>query len=157
MNVGFGVVCSYLLEKTSSLTSSVICLYSRFGFRYTNVDFTIHLVNESTCHDFGTSQYLRSHCALYRTAVIKELGVNFSLKNEVAGKAMHEKMIEAGYEMEFLPATTLLGYMEHLNHATIVLNPELGGRAQTIKKGTRRINQRLAVTNAVLADGSLDN
>ncbi|MCZ6502935.1 MAG: glycosyltransferase [Gammaproteobacteria bacterium] len=103
-----------------------------------------------------TSQYLRSHCALYRIAVIKELGVNFSLKNEVAGKAMHEKMIEAGYEMEFLPATTLLNYMEHLNHATIVLNPELGGRAQTIKKGTKRINQRLAVANAVLADDSLD-
>ena len=46
--------------------------------------------------------------------------------------------------------------MEHLNHATIVLNPELAGRAETIKKGTRRINQRLAVANAVLADDSPD-
>ena len=76
--------------------------------------------------------------------------------NEVAGKVMHETMVEAGYEMTFLPATTLLDYMEHLNHATIALNPDLGGGTQTIKKGTKVINRRLAIADEVLADDSLD-
>ncbi len=104
----------------------------------------------------SASQYLRSHCALYRMATIRELNVNFSMGNEVAGKVMHDTMVEAGYEMTFLPATTLLDYMEHLNHATIALNPDLGGGTQTIKKGTKVINRRLAIADEVLADDSLD-
>ncbi|MBQ61555.1 MAG: hypothetical protein CMQ19_05705 [Gammaproteobacteria bacterium] len=58
--------------------------------------------------------------------------------------------------MEFLPATILLRYMEHLNHTTIVLTSDLGGHAQTFKDGTRRINKRLVVAISVLADDSLD-
>jgi hypothetical protein len=31
----------------------------------------------------------------------------------------------------------------HLNHATLVLNPEIGGRARTVRRGQRRMARHL--------------
>lgn len=105
--------------------------------------------------------YLRSHCALYRMDVIRNLHLTFSESIEgelVAGKAMHKKFIDQGYKMIFFPSKVLLDYLDHINHATMVLNPNLGAKANSIKKGLRRIEKQLAQFDAktILADETLD-
>lgn len=93
--------------------------------------------------------YLRSHCAMYRMDVLRQLQLHFSDGDKVAGKYMHQKMIEAGYEMLFLPSDVLIHYLEHINHATTVLNPTLSSREKSVIKGLRRIESTLQRLEAV--------
>lgn len=102
--------------------------------------------------------YLRSHCAIYRMEVIKQLRLRFGEGDMVAGKYMHKRMLDAGYNMIFLPSEVLSQYVIHLNHATSLLNPELSSRPGKIDKGLRRINkilQQMSV-QAILQDDGLD-
>ena|SRR3990167_4465311 len=101
--------------------------------------------------------YLRSHCAMYRTELLKKMNLQFSGGNMVAGKDMHKQLINAGYDMIFLPSYALLKYIEHVNHATTILNPHLS-RQKNVDKGLRRIERDLVRLNAsaILQDTSLD-
>lgn len=105
------------------------------------------------------AQYLRSHCAVYRTEVIRQLQTSFSDGNETAGKVMHQKMLQAGYRMVFLDSATLGAYVDHLNHATMVLNPALGSSQKMLKRGHKRIQSKLRGINAaaILNNPSLDD
>jgi GT2 family glycosyltransferase len=87
--------------------------------------------------------YLRSHCALYRMDLLRELDLHFADGDRVAGKEMHKRLVEAGYEMIFLPSEVLIRYLEHVNHATTVLNPALSTRAKSVDKGLRRVARSL--------------
>jgi cellulose synthase/poly-beta-1,6-N-acetylglucosamine synthase-like glycosyltransferase len=102
--------------------------------------------------------YLRSHCALYRTDLLKKYHLNFSLSGMNAGKALHKKLGDLGYNMIFLPSEILLQYVEHINHATTVLNPSLSTREKSLIKGRKRIEKSLQRLNAkeILQDSSLD-
>jgi len=102
--------------------------------------------------------YLRSHCALYRMAALREVGTNFSDGNETAGKVMHRKLEQAGYRMVFLPSEILSGFVYHVNHGTMVLNPQLGSSARSIKNGEKRVAAMLNKVGAqqILGDASLD-
>ncbi|HEU5281880.1 MAG TPA: glycosyltransferase [Gammaproteobacteria bacterium] len=102
--------------------------------------------------------YLRSHCALYRMDALRKLNLHFSDGDLVAGKHMHKALVEAGYEMLFLPSDVLIPYMDHINHATTVLNPSLSTREKSVNKGLKRIRRSLDKLNAkgVLLDETLD-
>jgi len=102
--------------------------------------------------------YLRSHLALYRMDLIREHNLKFCDGNETAGKMLHKKLIDLGYKMKFLTSKQLLPYVEHLNHASIVLNPELGGRRKTLVQGHQRIDRILNAMQAhtILEDEALD-
>lgn len=102
--------------------------------------------------------YLRSHCAMYRTDLLKKLNLCFADGDMVAGKEMHKQLIANGYEMIFLPSDVLIKYLEHINHATTVLNPELSKREKSVDKGMKRIKKSLDNLNAdmILADVKLD-
>lgn len=102
--------------------------------------------------------YLRSHCAMYRMDLIRSLDLRFSGGDMVAGKEMHKRLVDAGYKMVFLPSETLIKYLDHINHATTVLNPELSTRVKSVTKGLRRIQQSLASVHAdtILLDDGLD-
>lgn len=102
--------------------------------------------------------YLRSHCALYRVDLLLKYSLTFADAEETAGKLMHKKLVDLGYDMIFLPSETLGQYIDHINHATMILNPALGARDKTIKKGQARIKQRLKAIQAerILEDSSLD-
>lgn len=102
--------------------------------------------------------YLRSHCAMYRMDLLKKFNLHFSGGDMVAGKDIHYQLINAGYEMVFLPSEVLVNYLEHINHATTVLNPELSTRMKNIDKGLRRMQQMLVNMNgeSILRDSSLD-
>lgn len=103
--------------------------------------------------------YLRSHCAMYRMDLVQKFALSFAGGEDVAGKVMHKTLVDAGYRMLFLPSEQLGQYIDHINHATMVLNPELGARQKTIKQGKQRLEQRLKAVNAeqILRDLSLDN
>lgn len=102
--------------------------------------------------------YLRSHCALYRTELLRQFAPSFADGEETAGKVMHRKLMEKGYQMIFLASEDLGQYIDHVNHATMVLNPELGARQKTIKAGQTRLDQRLRHVRAkeILNDTTLD-
>ncbi len=102
--------------------------------------------------------YLRSHCALYRMDLIKKNHLGFSDGEEVAGKAMHRKLVELGYQMNFLDSGILLNYMDHINHATTVLNPSLSRKERSVVKGLKRVQKSLQEfhSDTILQDASLD-
>lgn len=102
--------------------------------------------------------YLRSHCALYRTDLLHKYHLHFSDGDQVAGKAMHKALMDAGHEMVFLPSEVLIRYLEHVNHATVVLNPHLSTRQKSVDKGVKRIQASLTRLGAkmILSDASLD-
>jgi len=105
------------------------------------------------------ARYLRSHCAIYRTDIIHTLHTNFSDDDKVAGKVMHQKIVNAGYQMLFLESIFLGKYIDHLNHATMVLNPEFGSSEKMRKQGNKRITSKLLGIDAtsILANAALDN
>ena len=78
--------------------------------------------------------YLRSHCALYRTDLLRKYNLHFSDGDMVAGKYLHQYLTEVGYQLLFLPSEELGQYLEHVNHATTVLNPELSTRENSVQK-----------------------
>lgn len=78
--------------------------------------------------------YLRSHCALYRTDLIRKLHTGFSDGDDTAGKVMHKKLTDAGYKMVFLSSEILGKYVNHINHATSILCNNLPGRRKTKNK-----------------------
>lgn len=104
--------------------------------------------------------YLRSHCALYRTDLVRRSGLGFDAGDDhtPAGKMLHRRLEEQGWRLVFLPGERLSRYLVHVNHATMVLNPDLGARARTIRIGQRRLARIRAElgADAVLADSSLD-
>ena len=102
--------------------------------------------------------YLRSHCALYRMDLLKKYQLTFSAERENAGKVIHKKLQEYGYQSIFLPSELLGQYVDHLNHATTVLNPQLGSREKSIIKGTKRIRRALKKIGAdkILQNDQLD-
>jgi GT2 family glycosyltransferase len=103
--------------------------------------------------------YLRSHCALYRLSLLRELNLHFSDGDQVAGKFLHKQLVDQGYKMLFLASEELIPYLEHINHATTVLNPALSTRKKSVDKGLDRIEKSLMRMNAkaVLQDGTLDH
>lgn len=109
--------------------------------------------------DTGKDYYfLRSHCALYRTDLLKRHNLAFSDRSQTAGKGIHQKLVRHGYRMVFLPSEYLSKFMVHLNHATMILHPELGSRKRTVKRGLKRIERELQNLKAkqILSDRSLD-
>jgi len=104
------------------------------------------------------TRYLRSHCALYRTEVIRSIGTGFADGDDTAGKVMHQKMQEAGYKMKFLPSEFLGKYVDHLNHATSVLNPQLKRSGKSSPKEIKKIKKQLRGIDAekILLQKELD-
>jgi GT2 family glycosyltransferase len=101
--------------------------------------------------------YLRSHCALYRTELLRRFGLSFG-EGEVAGKVMHRKLEERGFAMKFLDIEGLASHLRHINHATMILNPDIAGRKTGTEAERRRVRRELESLDyqAILRDASLD-
>lgn len=102
--------------------------------------------------------YLRSHCALYRSDLIRRFDLRFG-DGDTAGKVMHKKLVENGYDMVFLDTYSLATHIRHLNHATMILNPEIAGRKTGSSSERRRILRELKDLNfqEILNNHSLDS
>ncbi len=86
--------------------------------------------------------YLRSHCALYRTKLLKAHTRGF-FDGDTAGKSAHKLLLDAGCHIKFLESKILMKYMRHLNHATMILNPETGGRKTRRQSARARLRREL--------------
>lgn len=103
-------------------------------------------------------QYLRSHCALYRTDLLKEKTKGF-FDGVTAGKSLHKMLTASGYQMIFIDEHELVRYINHFDHATVILNPEIfKGRKSSKPKARKRLGEALNVPefDAILADAELD-
>jgi len=111
-------------------------------------------------------EYLRSHCALYRSDLIRRHELSFVDDGiSSTGRRLHQGLVDHGHKMVFLPSTELSKYLEHVNHATIILNPQLqlelvGGTSRPLAmlRGRRRMQRILDALDAeiVLTDTTLD-
>ena len=103
--------------------------------------------------------YLRSHCALYRMDLIHRYGLTFSKGKQTAGSMMHSILVQNNHKMIFLSISFLNKYLVHLNHATMVLHPELGLKNRVIRKGIKRIRTELKKlkSDEILQEDALDN
>lgn len=102
--------------------------------------------------------FLRSHCAVYRTALLKKHTNGFE-DFGTAGEAAHKHLVDAGFEMKFLESAVLGKYMRHINHATQILNPVAGSNSRTAKAAARkRLAKELGVPGYrnILLDDSFD-
>ena len=155
-NEKIAAVGSWKLEHKSPLQRFAKMLEKQIQLVWYNI------INKKEHAIQGTGKnyyYLRSHCALFNTELIRKLNLSFSDENENAGKVMCKKLQDAGYSLTFIPSVTLGKYMMHINHATTVLNPALGSRKKSIDKGTKRINKALRKIHSeeILRDHSLDS
>ena len=100
-------------------------------------------------------RFLRSHCALYRTDLLRQHTRGFG-DGESAGKSIHKLLTAAGYTMEFIPPEVLIEYMDHLNHATMILNPTIGSRRTSSRRARSLLESRMARYRNILDDDSLD-
>lgn len=90
--------------------------------------------------------------------MLSQTGIDFAGVN-TAGLDLHNAITAAGYKTVLIPPATMLNYLAHLNHRTLVLHPSLGGLKQkTVDRGMRRINQFLAEAGiqSIYNDQSLD-
>lgn len=103
-------------------------------------------------------KYLRSHCALYRTGLLRKYGLSFEERNMTTGKFVHESLLKNGHEIKFISAEILSQYMRHLNHATMVLNSLLFRGPVYNRKGVNKIRKMLLEIHAdeILRNDALD-
>ncbi|MCD6352833.1 MAG: hypothetical protein J7M06_01305, partial [Proteobacteria bacterium] len=106
-------------------------------------------------------EYIRTICALYRTDILKQKNLSFlpvAEKGLTSGQALYYELIQRGYHTHYFAPGELKRLIDHLNHGTMVLNPSLGARKRTIKKGLRKMENRFGeeIIKKLLADGSLD-
>ena len=95
------------------------------------------------------NRYLRSHCAIYRTDLLRRYTAGF-YDGESAGKSIHRKLTAAGYQLRFLDSEELGRHICHLNHATMILNPHKGDRKTT--RGTIRRKLSTRINRAEFSD-----
>ncbi len=105
--------------------------------------------------------YVRAICALYRTEVLQKEGLSFAAdtdKKTTCGKKIYFELLKKGYGIIEVPPETMCGYIYHLAHATMVLNPEFKVRKRTEKKCLREITRLMnsPLLNELKNDKSLD-
>lgn len=100
--------------------------------------------------------YLHSHCALYRTELLRKYALTFSSGGNL-GRMIHQQLRQHGHLMLFLSPEKLLRYAEHIDHATTTLNPKIRCR-KSHRKDKKRIQKTLQRFDVerLLADTSLD-
>lgn len=109
----------------------------------------------------NTNPYIRSHCALYRRAIMDRHQIRYDdFRTMTAGKGVHQELVRRGYECRLLDPRDVIQRVVHLNHATELLLPELRAKAKLLHslRGQYRLArffQRPEI-QAILADTSLD-
>ena len=86
-------------------------------------------------------RYLRSHCAIYRTELLRKFTRGF-FDGETAGKSIHRMLVENGFEMRFLESQELGKFVMHLNHATMILNPSGSGQ-NSLPETRQKLDEKL--------------
>jgi GT2 family glycosyltransferase len=113
-------------------------------------------------NDQPQPEYVRTTCALYRTAVLRQEGLSFMPLAErgwTSGQALYYALVQRGYDTRFISPEELGKDVDHVNHGTMVLNPSLGARKRTIAKGMHALRNKLddERVRSILKDSGLDH
>jgi glycosyltransferase involved in cell wall biosynthesis len=110
-------------------------------------------------------QYLyhnRTICCLYRTEILRKEKLTFLMGKErhlTAGQGLYLELVKRQYLTVELPCSVMGEYVIHLNHATMVLNPqEFSCKRRTVEKYKSKVAKVMSsdlIAN-LLADNSLD-
>lgn len=104
----------------------------------------------------------RTICCLYRTAVLRREKLSFLTGRErrlTAGQGLYLELLHRGYPTVELPRSVLGQYVVHLNHGTMVLNPQEFARGgKPIKAHRTQVPQVMSSSwvAELLRDSSLD-
>lgn len=145
-------VGSWKLERVSSFKKFIKSIEDFFRFK---IIFPLRGKKRS---EKSKIRYLRSHCALYRTDLVKKYTGGF-YDGDTAGREMHIKLLNAGFRMVFVDEEEMLKYLIHFDHATAILNKDIfHGRHTGRKKIFRRLDRAMhnSTFAEILADDSLD-
>jgi len=127
----------------------------------------IRFLRKTVSHDatiknnYRHPEYIRTICALYRTDILKQEHLSFlpvEEKGLTSGQHLYYELMQRGYHTNYFPPSELKRMIDHLNHGTMVLNPLLGARKRTIRKGVRKMKNRFSEEKIkrLLTDASLD-
>eukprot|EP00831_Metopus_contortus_P001230 TRINITY_DN1044_c0_g1_i2.p1 TRINITY_DN1044_c0_g1~~TRINITY_DN1044_c0_g1_i2.p1 ORF type:complete len:268 (-),score=49.61 TRINITY_DN1044_c0_g1_i2:622-1425(-) len=115
------------------------------------------LKNKGKRDDF----YVRTICALFRTDVLFSENLRFAMNVDkyTCGKSLYYELLDRGYKSKVLDPFKMAEYIDHLAHATMVLNPEFKVRDRTDKKCRQHIQKVFdsSLVKEIMADNSLDN
>ncbi|MFZ2654239.1 MAG: glycosyltransferase [Victivallales bacterium] len=105
--------------------------------------------------------YIRTICGLYRTDILRKENLRFAMNVDdgvTCGKQLYYELVDRGYRTVPIPPYKMAGYIYHLAHATMVLNPEFKVRKRTEKKCRRELMKVLNsdMAREILSDNSLD-
>ncbi len=105
--------------------------------------------------------YIRSICACYRMDIFEKEDIWFTtgiVDGFTIGKKLYYEIVERGYRTVPIDEFKMASYIDHLAHATMVLNPEFSTRKKTDKKYYKRLKKVLnrKIVHKILADTSLD-
>jgi hypothetical protein len=104
----------------------------------------------------------RTICCLYRTDVLRQENLSFLMGRErhlTAGQGLYLELVDRGYATVELPPSVMTKYVIHLNHATMVLNPqEFSCKKRTVRKYGAYVAEVMssALIADLLRDESLD-
>jgi hypothetical protein len=104
----------------------------------------------------------RTICCLYRTEVLRREKLTFLMGKErrlTAGQGLYLELVQRGLATVELPSSVMMRYVIHLNHATMVLNPqEFSCRKHTVRKYGAYVAEVMssALVTGLRADASLD-
>lgn len=105
--------------------------------------------------------YIRAICAIYRTEILMKENLRFLTGVDdgfTCGKQLYYRLLDQGYRTNPLPSYKMAEYIDHLAHATMVLNPEFKVRDRTEKKCRRQIEKLFnsPLAREIMNDATLD-
>ena len=106
--------------------------------------------------------YIRAICALYRSEVLENEKLTFSMdvgNGMTCAKQMYFEMLERGYNTNIISDFKMAEIAYHLAHATMVFNPEFQIKSRTEQKCKDKMDMIFSkpVVQEILNDSSLDN
>ncbi len=75
--------------------------------------------------------YLKSHCALWNTRILKQHGMTFAMNARIPGYELQDRLTEMGYRIAYLPARIMFRYLDHIEAGTVA---ETGGYSQDSRR-----------------------
>ncbi len=104
--------------------------------------------------------YVRTICALFRTDILLREKLRFGMNVDqfTCGKKLYYELMDRGFKSKVLDPFKMAEYIDHLAHATMVLNPEFTVRDRTEKKCLDQIKKIFdsRLVREIMADTSLD-
>ncbi|MGE4564781.1 MAG: glycosyltransferase family 2 protein [Victivallaceae bacterium] len=99
--------------------------------------------------------YLRSHCAVFRTELLRQCTTGFAGGGAV-GQSVSRELAAAGYKLRFLPPKEMSRYICHLSYGTGIQHAEAASGESPV--AMRRLRRQMARLHCreILADDRLD-